>query len=286
VIAAASERCHRRRVTTPGPAHKKGVQLASPVKVGKGRDKRYGMLLASADRLQLITGRGVEFDVARSELDDAKAADSMPRITFGLRGEQHRLALVAGRPSHDGSGLVAGMKAQPHYAQQASAVPRWNDWLYPRSPEQLAQIERKRQEAERGQRFFADEQADAGLVQGPVWTEEDGRLHQLQLIADQFVLTDISGSEMRLGPAGSYSVSWTGKGSGTVLQLHGGGRQLRLVFAPPKLKSSGYDGTGGDTDGIGLVVLLPLFAYFSVSDRRRVKQRIARWRSALPGAVA
>src|SRR4051794_35559771 len=178
-----------------------GIELASPVKVGKGREKRYGMLLATEGRLRLVTGRGVELDLDRLELTEAKAADSMPRLMFSARGTQHRFALVAGRPTHDGSGLVAGLKGQPNYAQQASAVSRWNDWLHPWTSEQLARIERQRQASERGQRFLTDECADAGLLRSPVWNVADGALCQLQLAGDELVLTDSYGGVLRLGPA-------------------------------------------------------------------------------------
>jgi hypothetical protein len=268
-------------VVTGGGGHGRDIHLASPVKVGKGREKRYGMLLAVGDRLQLVTGRGVEWDIDRRELTDAKAADSMPRITFTVRGEQQRLGLVAGRPGHDGSGLVAGMKGQPNYAQQAPAVPRWNDWLRPRTPEQLAETERVQQAAARRQRFLSEERADAGALQGPAWNLANGDVCQLRLTGEALEITSSDGSVLHLGRASLSAASWSGSGRKSVLQLRDASRYLSFAFVPPRVEGGGSGVS--DVEAVAFVVALPLLAIFSFSDRRAEKQRVRRWRAALPG---
>ena len=83
------------------------------------------------------------------------------------------------------------------------------------------------------------------------------------------------------------AASWSGKGRGSVLQLPTETGGLSLRFAPPKVKGGGGSvSTGSDADAVLLVVAAPLWAFFSWSDRRRVQQRVHRWRAALPGVDA
>ena len=256
------------------------TQLASPVKVGTGDDRRFGMLIASGSRLQLRTETGLEFDVDRNELVGAKAdINPLPKVTLTVQGRQYRLPLVAGTSRHDVTGLIAQLRSQPHYAQQASAVPRWQRWLAPPSAQELAAHELALQMRERADAFVRDQIAAPGRLQTPVWHYGNVRIAQLAFAADELVLNEVDGTQVRLGSVSNARITWSGSGTKAVLGIRTAGGDVMVTFRPPKQKG----GSGWDTaeDPLAFLLAVPVYGVVSLGEKAAVLRRIKRWRDAL-----
>jgi hypothetical protein len=255
--------------------------LASPVMIGPRKARRFGALIGEAGRLRLVTGHGVEWDVARAQLTEAgTSAEPWPAVDVGIGGERHRLRLCRATRRRDPGGLWRRLDAEhPCFVELAFARPLWSHWLL--TGEQRDAREERVRADERAARFLTDEFArGAGHgreVQSAVWPP-DGQPARLRLAAGELTLVTAAGPVRGLGAAaGASAVLSGGRYPGMRLRL-AGGQELELAFRQPKLSGRG----GLPTDGDGLLVLLaPVAGILAWRERRDARRRASMWRQEL-----